>query len=49
MLPTICTQILFHTGYDVYILVQLSQTYTGTTSVAVLTLWVAPPKMLASI
>ena len=31
MLATTCTQIFFHTGYDVYILVHLSLTYTETT------------------
>ena len=31
MLATTCRQILFHTGYDVYILVHLSLTYIETT------------------
>ena len=31
MLATTCRQILFHTGYDVYIFVHLSLTYIETT------------------
>ena len=50
MLATTCTQIFFHTGYDVlYFGSLVSNLHRNHLSIAVLTLWVAPPKMFGSI